>query len=677
MIKSKEASNMYKFQFFHVLKKLISKHYNILCYLTKKLLNNMGNAVSYITDAIEEQPVDSTNQGENVEFSYENLDTYDKNQLTAFIKEIVSKHIDCPEDYFNKMQNLELNATELIPMTIELYKKMFLLFGEYKKTEGTTSVRTKKRVFFVKPQFPISDVKNTIIQRKVIPITNFVVLMEKMPFLTCMNMNDITPLEYNESFNNTLTKKDMMGVTKKMLRDMTDYHKTRFINSFNKILDSTSTGDSKVNMVAIGKGSYVYKANKNGAKNDINSFRQIISIPNVVSQFHRILALRLTNYLQQNKFVDTTIQKGGISGQKFAIFEQYYKLRNVIKDANKNKKTCAVLFLDISNAFGNLSLQQLYKVLDYYGVSDKFIAYLKQYYDNLEYYVDISGQKTENFKWVDGLIQGCAMSPLLFVLCINYVLKFLCKEYETGCGYQLTDSKTKATKEILFVAYMDDICITCKDTNLLGIVYDKIVELFTMLGLPLNHDKSGLMTVNIPKEQINPKFANVTSLKTVKYLGEYISDDGTCSETYIQFLKHVTARLAILDKKNISTEKKIETFTSLIAPWINRKTMIMYDIGKVKTLKIVAIIKPYLEKWNNQQDIQLFYNISPILNESQDEIIKAIEFNDENFDEELENSLDLSNYILKVSPTQLMYNEIDDDTIIDLELEKYESITQD
>ena len=59
------------------------------------------------------------------------------------------------------------------------------------------------------------------------------------------------------------------------------------------------------------------------------------------------------------------------------------------------------------------------------------------------------------------------------------------------------------------------------------------------------------------------------------------------------------------------------------------------------------------------------------------EIIKAIEFNDENFDEELENSLDLSNYILKVSPTQLMYNEIDDDTIIDLELEKYESITQD
>ena len=104
--------------------------------------------------------------------------------------------------------------------------------------------------------------------------------------------------------------------------------------------------------------------------------------------------------------------------------------------------------------------------------------------------------------------------------------------------------------------------------------------------------------------------------------------------------------------------------------------MIMYDIGKTKKMKIVALIKPYLEKWNNSADLQLFYNIIPIISESKDEIIKAIDFNDEGFDEELENDIDLSNYVLKVSPTTLLYNEIDDDTVIDLELEKYESIAQ-
>jgi hypothetical protein len=625
----------------------------------------MGNLISQLTGA-------STESDEQiVEFSYDSLDSYDKQELTKFIKEMSTKHINLPDDYLNKMKSLELNATELIPMTIELYNKMFKLFGEFKNTGTTTDIRTKKRVYFVKPQFAITDVKGSIVQTKPISVPEFLTLMQKPQFATCMNMTDITTTEYNESFNNTLTKKDMMGITKKILRDMTQYHITRFINAYNKILDNPS---DKVNMLAIGKGSYVYKEAKKGPKNDINSFRQIISIPNVVSQFHRILALRLTNYLQQNNFIDTTIQKGGINGQKFSIFEQYYKLKNVIKDANKKKQSCAVLFLDISNAFGNLSLPQLYKILEFYSVSEKFITYLKQYYDNLEYYVDLAGTKTENFKWADGLIQGCAMSPLLFVLCINYVIKFLCKEYEETCGYELYDTKTKVTKKILFVAYMDDICITCKDTTSLNTVYNKIVELFSMLGLPLNKDKSGLMVVNMPS--IHPTFETFKKLTTVKYLGEYISQDGTCTETYVQFLRTLSGKLLNLDNKKIENAKKIDFFTAFIAPWVNRKTMIMYDISKTKKLKIVSLIKPYLEKWNNTQDMQLFYNILPIISESKDEVIQAINFNDEDFDKELENDIDLSNYVLKVSPTPLLYNEIDDDTVIDLELEKYETITQ-
>lgn len=622
----------------------------------------MGNIIANLVNQSQEEP--------KPEFNYDALDSYDKEALTKFIKDMKTRHINFPDNFQEQMKTLELNATELIPMTIELYNKMHEMFGEGKPVADPT--RPKKRMFFVKPQFSVENVKSSIIQKKTIAVPDFVTLMQKPAFTTCMNMTDITMTEYNESFNNTLTKKDMMGITKKMLRDMTYYHVTRFINAFNKILDDKE----KVKMLAIGKASYIYKAGKGGAKNDVNSFRQIISIPNVVSHFHRILALRLTNYLHQNGFVDTTIQKGGISGQKFSIFEQYYKLKNVIKDANKKSKSCAVLFLDISNAFGNLSLQQLYKVLEYYSVDSKFIAYLKQYYDNLEYFVDLSGNKTENFKWMDGLIQGCAMSPLLFVLCINYVLKFLCKEYEETCGYELYDTKTKTTKKILFVAYMDDICIITKDTDTLTTVYDKIVESFTMLGLPLNKDKSGLMTVNIPKEKINARFETVAKLTNVKYLGEYISQDGSCTETYVQFLKMAVSKLAVLDNKKIENDKKLDIFTSVIAPWINRKTMIMYDIGKTKKMKIVALIKPYLEKWNNSADLQLFYNIIPIISESKDEIIKAIDFNDEGFDEELENDIDLSNYVLKVSPTTLLYNEIDDDTVIDLELEKYESIAQ-
>ena len=52
-----------------------------------------------------------------------------------------------------------------------------------------------------------------------------------------MKMNDITADEYTDSFNNNLTKKDMTGIIKNILRDVPLYIKLRFINEFNKILN--------------------------------------------------------------------------------------------------------------------------------------------------------------------------------------------------------------------------------------------------------------------------------------------------------------------------------------------------------------------------------------------------------------------------------------------------------
>ncbi len=624
----------------------------------------MGNIVAYIANQSQENP--EQNNEEAPLFTFDMLDDYSKEQLVDYIKSIKSKQINMNDEFLTKMSTVELNSTELVPMAIELYKKSFDILGEHKNVAKTGF--SKKKVFFVKPKFAISAVAETIVKHKTIPTTEFLTLMMKPAFTTCMNMTDITIDEYNESFNNTLTKKDMMGITKKLLRDIPTYHKTRFINTFNKLLDN----NEKVHKIAIGKGSYVYKAGKAGPKDDISSFRQIISIPNVVSQFHRILSLRLSNYLQANKFIDTTIQKAGVSGCKNPIFEQFYKLKNVIKDAHRKKKSCAVLFLDISNAFGNLSLPQLYKILEFYSISDKFISYLKDYYGNLEYYADVNGIKTEKFKWVDGLIQGCPLSPLLFVLAINYILTYLCKEHLQNHGYQLNDNLS-----ILFTAYMDDICLICKDTNGLDVVYSTLVKLFTMIGLPLNKDKCGLMTVNIAATDVNPTFETFAKLTIVKYLGEYIQNDGSSTETYIQFLRNITAKMIVLDKKNAPNEIKFGIFTSLIVPFVNRKLMMMYDIGKVKKLKIMTIIKPYVEKWGTEQEIQnvqLFVDVSSIINESEDDIIKSFDFNEDNFDEELEKDIDISNYVLKNANVQILYNQVNDDFEIDDELNKLENI---
>jgi hypothetical protein len=597
--------------------------------------------------------------------NFDHFDDISKEELINYIKLLKPKNITLPDNFVDKMKDIELENTQLIPMCIELYQKMIDLFGEFKGQKKVESV-TKKKQFFVRPKFTSEDVKKSIEGPVVNINTDLNETLINVPAPNVLMKNDdVTDSEYTSAFaQNTPVKKDMMGINKKLLKDMPQYLRTRFVNVFNQIMKDLS----RVDKLSVGKASYIYKANKHGSTSDINSFRQIVSIPNSVNQLHRILGIRLANYFQANNYIDSSIQKGSVGGQKFSIFEQFYKVKSVLKHANKNKKSCAVLFLDISNAFGNLHLEHLYKILKIYNVDNNFIEYLKEFYNRFQYYVDTNDIKTGTFKWKDGLIQGCSLSPLLFVFALNYVLTYLDKEYKNLCGYAISD-----TLKILLTAFVDDICIICKDVVSLEAVYKKLSESLKMLGLPINKSKCAIMVVNDPTAT-SGDLSQIQKVNVFKYLGEYISSDGSSTESYVQFLKGASRRLIGLDNRKIENKFKIEIFNKCMLPWIQRKMLAMYDISATNRLKIVSIIKPYFEKWGHSDLINIFSNVSTILNDSKDNIIANANFENEDFDEVLQNDVELANYVLKDSNVKISYNEIDDEFKLDLEMDALEEL---
>ncbi|MCJ7637100.1 MAG: reverse transcriptase domain-containing protein, partial [Nitrososphaeraceae archaeon] len=398
---------------------------------------------------------------------------------------------------------------------------------------------------------------------------------------------------------------------------------------------------------------------------------QLIAIPNVVNHLHRIMTLRLSEYMLKNKYLDTNIQKGGITGQKFAIFEQFFKVRNVIKQANKKNKSCAVLFLDISNAFGNVNLENMYKILEAYSVDQKFINYLKTFYSIFEYYADVNQVKTETFKWDDGLLQGCPLSPFLFATVLNYVLSHVDTTYKQDHGYTLDDTGVNPTK-ILLTAFVDDICIICKDMASLEVVYGKLKELLSTLGLPINMGKCAVITVNNDPttSAASGELQTIQKVNNFKYLGEYISKDGSSTESYIQFIKNLSRRLMAVDKKTCPISDKVKVFTAYISPWMQRKTMAMYDLDLQKRLKIIAILKQYLDKWNYTDPVNVFSNVMTVISESTDSIISKVKFEDEEFDAELEDNIEVANYVLKDTNISISYDQIDNEFQLDVQLEE-------
>lgn len=575
-----------------------------------------------------------------------------KDQIIEYIKNSNPKNTHLPENY-DKTNTIDVENRELIALCIEIQKKVFELYGEHKPTTSSN----KKKQYFVKPKFDKSKVSEKVNSSNVKrEVQEFKVLYDVPSMTKPMDKNIITLNDYNTAFNDPSVKKDMIGMSKQILSNITPYLKQLLINAFNR----TYTDINLIEKISIAKGSYVYKDSKKGKHDDIESFRPIMSIPNVVSHMHRILNARLMNYLVSNNYLNTNIQKGYVSSQKSPMVTQIFKVKAVLSNANKNKKTAAVLFLDVSNAFGNVCRENLWKILKLYNVDEKFINYISTYYDTLSYYVNIGGQTTENFKWGDGLVQGCPLSGTLFITALNYVLVAICKKYEQEFGYTLNGNK------LLVTAFADDMCLITNNLAQMDIVFKELESLLTMIGLPLNVTKSALMIVGNCGD-VPDSIKKIPQVECIKYLGEYLSKDGTSATAYTTFVRTLYGRLLNVEKKQIPLEQKKRMFTGYILPWIRRRTPLMYDISHNQRMNITKLVKEFCDKMDIKDFGDLFINSIELIKSFEDPWLNV---DDLQIDHELQQDIDIANLCIKGGELIVFnYDTIKEDDALDAKLE--------
>ncbi len=378
---------------------------------------------------------------------YVDLDGYTKSDIVDFIKSHRPKKLEVGDDFRSLIGGIDLVNKKLIPINMELYNKLKKVLPIYKPPVGR---KYTKRIRYVRPQFDVDQIiaLNSTHMRDIPGDLEYGdVPMPHIPF----DVSNISIEEFDASFKTPEQKTDVFGISKKMLGSLEKYHKQRLLACYNRLFN----GIDDVNEISFGRTSFIYKDAKHGPKDQISSFRQIMAIPNAVSHFHRILALRLNAYLDNNNYVDKTIQKGGISGVTNGIIEQIYKVKETIKNANKFHKSACVMFMDISNAYGNLSVDKLAIILKKYHIPDVFIDYIQAYYSNFMYYAHSRQHNTGLLNWGDGLIQGCPLSAILFVLTLNYVMKHLDTKYKATHGYNLDGVN------IMLTGYIDDISVIC------------------------------------------------------------------------------------------------------------------------------------------------------------------------------------------------------------------------
>ncbi|GBE87773.1 LINE-1 retrotransposable element ORF2 protein [Sparassis crispa] len=138
-----------------------------------------------------------------------------------------------------------------------------------------------------------------------------------------------------------------------------------------------------------------------------------------------VMANRLSTGLEKAKLF-VREQAGFRAGEEAVA--QYIAVAEMVRRRHIVGKSTYAIFIDFKKAFDRVHHEALYKILDHMGVRGQFLTLIKAMYRTSRIHVSAGGHRTRTFGMARGTRQGCPLSPILFIIFVNNLLR------ETTCG---------------------------------------------------------------------------------------------------------------------------------------------------------------------------------------------------------------------------------------------------
>ncbi|KAK2169275.1 hypothetical protein NP493_1197g00070 [Ridgeia piscesae] len=166
------------------------------------------------------------------------------------------------------------------------------------------------------------------------------------------------------------------------------------------------------------KEGYLVKLPEKGDMQDCKNYRGImlLSVPGKV--LDRVILYRLKTV------VDAKLRDHQAGFRKDrSCTDQIATLRIIVEQSMEWDSSLYINFVDYEKAFDSLDRDTLWNLLHQYGIPDKRISLIKNSYEDMACMVVHAGQLTDFFMVKTGVRQGCLLSPLLFLLAIDWIMK--------------------------------------------------------------------------------------------------------------------------------------------------------------------------------------------------------------------------------------------------------------
>ena len=196
------------------------------------------------------------------------------------------------------------------------------------------------------------------------------------------------------------------------------------------------------------------------------------------------------------------------------------------KEHNRNVYMC---FIDYKKAFDCVDHERLWVILKEMGVPVHLIVLLQKLYTKQEATIITEFGETDTINIGKGVRQGCILSPLLFNIYAEKIMRKALEDWDGGISI--------GGRMITNLRYADDTTLIAETKNDLIAIMERVKLASEKAGLYLNVGKTKVMMTEDQGEMVvDGKHIEVVS--HFIFLGSLITKDGFCE-------KEIRRRLAI------------------------------------------------------------------------------------------------------------------------------------
>ena len=213
----------------------------------------------------------------------------------------------------------------------------------------------------------------------------------------------------------------------------------------------------------------------------LDDYRPITLLNTELKILARVLANRLQLVISDLIGPEQTFAVKGRS-----IQDNLHLIREVLEGIEDDTEA-ALISLDLSKAFDRVDHQFLATVLETAGFEPEFRRWIRMMYHNTQAVVQVNGRRSRAFAIDRSVRQGCPLSPLLYVLALEPLLRRL-RDEETNPAPRGVPFAGPLTARVS--AFADDIPVFVSRHLDIKAVKEAVVEYERIAGAKVNFDKS-------------------------------------------------------------------------------------------------------------------------------------------------------------------------------------------